>query len=169
MSSFKSAGSLFSQLFAKPSATLSICIFAAGATLTGHASAASFKCTSHASASEKIVCSDPQLSKLDDRLVVAYQRAKNASPDTKSIEAARTEQWLWRQRNCTDKACVLNWYERRIAELDADYQQTQPTQRAALEASLIDRNVEPSASAAIRQLKLSSKMAATPMTTRTSR
>jgi uncharacterized protein len=169
MSSFKTAGSLVDQLFAKPSTTLSICIFAASATLAGHASAASFKCTSQSSASEKIVCSDLQLSKLDDRLAAAYQLAKAASPDTKSIEAARTEQWLWRQHNCTDRACVLNWYERRIAELDADYEQTRPAQRAALEASLIDRNVEPSAAAAIRQLNLSSSMAAIPMTIKTSK
>ncbi|MEA3117460.1 MAG: hypothetical protein QOI13_730 [Paraburkholderia sp.] len=169
MSSFNTAGSRVGQLFAKPTTTLSICVFAASATFFGHASAASFKCTNHSSASEKIVCSDPQLSTLDDRLAAAYQRAKAASPDTKSIEAVRTEQWLWRQHNCTDKACVLNWYERRIAELNADYEQTQPAQRAALEASLIDRNVEPSAAAAIRQLKLSSRMAAVSIATQTSK
>jgi uncharacterized protein len=164
MSSLKTAASLVGQLFAKPSTTLSICILAASATLAGHASAASFKCTSHSSASEKIVCNDPQLSKLDDRLAAAYQRAKDASLDSKSIEAARTEQWLWRQHNCTDKACVLNWYERRIAELDADYKQGQQAQKAAFEASLVEQKLDPAAADAVRKIKESSS-AATSMTT----
>jgi uncharacterized protein len=159
MSSFKSVGSLVGQLFAKPSTTLSICILAASATFAGHASAASFKCTSHASASEKIVCNDPQLSKLDDRLAAAYQRAKDASPDAKSIEAARTEQWLWRQHNCTDKACVTDWYERRIAELDADYKQGQQAQKAAFEASLVEQKLDPVAADAVRKMKESSNSA----------
>jgi uncharacterized protein len=156
MSSLKTVASLVGQLFAKPSTALSICILAASATLAGNASAASFKCTSHSSASEKIVCNDPQLSKLDDRLAAAYQRAKDASPDATSIEAARTEQWLWRQHNCTDKACVTNWYERRIAELDADYKQGQQAEKTAFEASLVDQKLDPAAADAVREIKESS-------------
>jgi uncharacterized protein len=164
MSSLKTAASLVGQLFAKPSTTLSICVLAASAALAGNASAASFKCTTHSSASEKIVCQDPQLSKLDDRLAAAYQRAMDASPDTKSVEAARTEQWLWRQHNCTDKTCVTNWYERRIAELDADYKQGKQAEKAAFEASLVEQKLDPAAADAVRKIKASSS-SAIPMTT----
>jgi uncharacterized protein len=132
---------------------LLLCILAAGATFAGNASAASFHCSSKSSASEKLVCNDPQLSDLDDHLAATYKRAKATSLDPNSIESARVEQWLWRQHNCTDKACVLNWYQRRIAELDADYQQGKQAQHDAFEAALVDQKLAPSAADAVRQLK----------------
>jgi uncharacterized protein len=141
------------QRLATPSTLLSIGMLVAGATLAVDASAASFKCTSKSSASEKIVCKEPSLSALDDRLAAAWQRAKEAMLDTAALEAARTHQWLWRQHNCTDEACVKSWYDRRIAELDADYVQAKQARREAFDASLAGQNLAPSAADAVRKMK----------------
>ncbi|MFM0392434.1 lysozyme inhibitor LprI family protein [Paraburkholderia phytofirmans] len=141
------------QRLATPSTLLSISMLVAGATLAVDASAASFKCTSKSSASEKIVCKEPSLSALDDRLAAAWQRAKEATLDTAALEAARTHQWLWRQHNCTDEACVKSWYDRRIAELDADYVQAKQARREAFDASLAGQNLAPSAADAVRKMK----------------
>lgn len=167
MSKSKTAVPFVARLLAKPSASLSFCVLAACATLAGNVSAASFHCTSKSSASEKIVCQDPQLSSLDDRLNTAYQRARDASLDPRSVESARIEQWLWRQHNCTDKACVQSWYDRRIAELDADYEQAKQAQRDAFEAALVEQKLAPSAADAVRQMKSDPLVAAAagPVTT----
>lgn len=137
----------------KPSTLLAIGMLAAAATLAVDASAASFRCGGKLSASEKIVCKDPVLSALDDRLASAWQRAKQTTPDPSGLEAARTQQWLWRQHNCTDEACVKSWYERRIAELDADYEQAKQARHDALEASLATQKLAPSAADAVRKMK----------------
>jgi uncharacterized protein len=117
------------------------------------ASAASFHCNGKSSASERIVCQDERLSALDDKLAIAYQRARDATADPRSIEADRTHQWLWRQHNCSDTTCVSAWYERRIAELDADYEQAKALQNDAFEAALSAQKLAPSAEAAVRQMK----------------
>lgn len=137
----------------KPSTLLAIGVLAASATLAVDASAASFKCSSKSSASEKIVCQDPALSALDDRLATAWQRAKDTTPDPSGLEAARTQQWLWRQHNCTGEACVKSWYDRRIAELDADYEQAKQARHDAFEASLASQKLAPSAADAVRKMK----------------
>jgi uncharacterized protein len=121
--------------------------------LMSSAQAASFKCGKHLSASEKIVCDDPELSKLDDKLAADYQRALDAAVDKAAIEADRTQQWAWRQHNCTDAQCVKGWYERRIGELEADYTQGQHAQREAFEHDLADQHLAPSAQSALRELK----------------
>nr|WKF61985.1 hypothetical protein HUO10_006517 [Paraburkholderia busanensis] len=137
----------------KPSTLFAIGLIASGATMSVEASAASFKCTGKLSASEKIVCHDPALSALDDRLAVSWQRAKDTTLDAAALEAARTHQWLWRQHHCSDKACVKGWYERRIAELDADYEQAKQAHREAFDASLAKQNLAPSAADAVRKMK----------------
>jgi uncharacterized protein len=149
---------------AKPSASLSFCVVVACATFAGNATAASFHCTKNSSSSEKIVCDDPQLSSLDDQLATAYQRARDASIDPRPVESARIQQWLWRQHNCTDKACVQNWYDRRIVELDADYDQAKHAQHDAFEAALAGQKLAPAAADAVRQMKHDSLVAAGPAT-----
>jgi uncharacterized protein len=163
MPTSKTAFPFVTRLLADSSPTLSLCVLAVCATLAGSASAASFHCSSKSSASEKIVCADPELSSLDDRLAVSYQRARDASPDPRSVETARIQQWLWRQHNCTDKTCVLNWYQRRIAELDADYDQGKQAQHDAFEAALVEQKLAPSAVDAVRQMKDESIVAAAPV------
>lgn len=80
--------------------------------------AASFDCRAARSFSEKAVCQDDKLSALDDQLGSKYRRALAATSDRKTLTADRDSQWHWRQQNCRDIKCVLDWYERRISELD---------------------------------------------------
>jgi len=136
-----------------PWALLSIGMLAEGATLGADASAASFKCTSKSSASEKMVCKDRALSALDDRLAASWQRAKDTTSDATALEAARTQQWLWRQQNCTDQACAKIGYDRRIGELNGGYEQAKQACHDAFEASLAAQKLAPSAAEAVRKMK----------------
>lgn len=118
-----------------------------------HAQAASFPCRYSVSTSEKMVCEDPELSLLDDKLAALYSQAKYLAPDIEALEADRISQWSWRQRQCKDKACVSNWYIRRIAELNADIQQGQQAQIRSLKANLTAQGLFPDAQNAVLELK----------------
>jgi len=118
------------------------------------AQAASFHCSTHSSYSENAVCGNVYLSYLDDKLNAAYKQAVDVTPDRQSLEDARTQQWQWRQANCHTQACVTDWYERRISELDADVVQGKKAQRVAFEQSLDAQKLTPDAANAIRDLKL---------------
>ncbi|MCY0389505.1 hypothetical protein OVY01_20375 [Robbsia sp. Bb-Pol-6] len=124
---------------------------AGGLGLSAHA--ASFQCGKNASYSELQVCHNPYLSKLDDQLALAYRHAQDVAPDKQSLAAARDHQWQWRQKNCHDEACVQNWYERRLSELDADYASGKKSQRVAFELDLDHQNLAPDAEAAVRSMK----------------
>jgi len=82
------------------------------------AQAASFDCTKAATEIEKIICSDSELSKLDESLNVAYLRAlKRTDILNQVIKSQR--QWLIHERNeCHDAACIKSAYKTRIKELD---------------------------------------------------
>lgn len=127
-----------------------IALFAAAC---GYAQAASFQCRHNQSSSEKLVCNDPELSSMDDKLSTLYSRAKDLAPDRDALEADRLSQWNWRQTHCTDKACVSNWYSRRITELDADIQQGQQAQIVSLKANLTAQNLPTDAQEAVLQIE----------------
>ncbi|NQE50653.1 lipoprotein [Herbaspirillum rubrisubalbicans] len=83
------------------------------------AQAASFDCSKAGSANEKTICHDPQLSALDDQLGQTFRLARQAAPDVRAFRAASDAQWLWREHHCHDRDCLLAWYQRRQAELQA--------------------------------------------------
>ncbi|WP_052408821.1 lysozyme inhibitor LprI family protein [Paraburkholderia acidipaludis] len=122
----------------------------AGASL---AHAASFHCPHNASASERLICSDPQLSALDDKLAALYRGAVEATPDTTALEADRISQWQWRQHNCKDKACVADWYDRRIAELQGDLQHGKEASAERVRTGVVDQQLAPAAQDAVLQIK----------------
>lgn len=124
-----------------------------GACSFGSVQAASFHCPKNASSSEKLVCSDPELSSLDDKLAQLYKRVVDVAPDREAIEDDRVKQWQWRQHNCKDKTCVVNWYNRRIGELDADFNQGTQDQIRVLKTSLAEQNLDLSAQAAVLKIK----------------
>ncbi|HMC48521.1 MAG TPA: hypothetical protein VKJ77_24605, partial [Caballeronia sp.] len=99
------SGKLESKLFnvrrAAGTATLALLLLGGG--ISGSAQAASFHCGKRVSSSEKLVCNDPELSSLDDKLAISYKRAKDVTPDTAAFEDDRVKQWQWRQHNCKDK------------------------------------------------------------------
>ena len=79
--------------------------------------AASFDCTQSHLQAEKLVCSDPQLSALDDKLNQAYQAALRTAASTKTVHQQQ-KNWLVRIRNkCITKQCVSDAYNSRIHQL----------------------------------------------------
>ncbi|SAK98779.1 lipoprotein [Caballeronia fortuita] len=138
---------------ARHRARLAACLLltSLGAISVSHA--ASFRCPRDASASERIVCADPALSSLDDKLAAVFRAAHEAAPDPTALDADRVTQWQWRQRNCKDKACVADWYTRRISELEADvvHGMTQTAKRT--KAGIAEQRLAPSAEAAVLRLK----------------
>lgn len=117
------------------------------------AHAASFRCPHSASASERLVCGDPALSSLDDQLAALYRNAVDASNDAAALEADRVSQWQWRQHNCKDKACVTDWYNRRIAELQGDVQHGKRAAAQRVKDSVVDQHLAPSAQDAVLEMK----------------
>ncbi len=79
--------------------------------------AASFDCAKLMSATEKLICSDVDLSKLDETLSQSYKHAIEAVLDKSSV--ARDERlWIRNVRNtCQDAACLKLVYQKRISQL----------------------------------------------------
>jgi uncharacterized protein len=117
------------------------------------AQAASFHCPRNASASERLVCNDPALSTLDDQLAALYRTAVDASTDTAALEADRVSQWQWRQHNCKDNACVTDWYNRRIAELEGDLKHGKRATIQRVKEGVVDQQLAPSAQNAVLEIK----------------
>jgi uncharacterized protein len=82
--------------------------------------AASFPCDKAATAAEKAVCADPELSRLDEHLGRYYQAARMELRESASCLAADQRLWLRTVRDaCRDNTCLRNAYLQRLAELDA--------------------------------------------------
>lgn len=78
--------------------------------------AASFDCRQASTNVEKTVCADGELSKLDDRLGAVYvQRLKAAA--SPHLERDKQRAWLKERNACTDRQCLRQSYEERLAEL----------------------------------------------------
>jgi uncharacterized protein len=85
--------------------------------LTAPVRAASFDCnTTLLNAVEKLVCADAEVSKLDEYLADAYEKARIADPEWK----ARQHTWLSTVRNrCADATCMKEAYQRQLSILEA--------------------------------------------------
>ena len=99
-----------------------LCLF-----LATSASAASFDCRLARSKAEVLVCSDPELSALDDRLSLLFKRALQASSNKREFRAASDREWTRRETSCSDRACVFDWYLQRQAQLES-FLQTRATE-----------------------------------------
>lgn len=81
------------------------------------ASAASFDCQKARSMTEKAICANPDLSKLDEELNSAYQRAISVAPDS-SIVVQWQREWLKREvQVCKQSSCLKNAFSSRLALL----------------------------------------------------
>jgi uncharacterized protein len=78
----------------------------------------SFNCAKAHSFSEKLICSDPELTRIDYDLSVLYAQAKLATHNSAAFKQTNNEEWLWREKNCNDRNCVLQWYEHRRVQLN---------------------------------------------------
>jgi len=79
--------------------------------------AASFDCAKAGTATEKTICADPVLSRLDEQLDDAYRVAQKRVESRRALRDAQRV-WLSRRRDaCRDTACLRAAYEARIAAL----------------------------------------------------
>jgi len=102
-----------------------------------------FTCDKTHSPAEKLICGDVYLAKLDRDLAPIFARAKAAAPDKRAFAAMARQNWNWRNKNCTDKACLVTWYDDQQrwllailnspvqATVDSESPQEQPLQQAA--------------------------------------
>lgn len=81
------------------------------------AHAASFDCNKGRSLTERMICSDPALSKLDDALGQLYWKARRRVANRRAFLTDSDSKWAWREANCRDAACLGTWYATRIEEL----------------------------------------------------
>jgi uncharacterized protein len=87
--------------------------------LDGTAQSASFPCDRAKSAVEKTICSNAELSTLDEHLGRYYSAARSALKSADSCLISDQRSWLRSQRDaCSDAGCLRQVYLRRLAELD---------------------------------------------------
>lgn len=81
--------------------------------------AASFNCDKATSLVEKLICSDLELSKLDDQMTRAYKK-ELAESANKADAKARQRAWITKERDvCTDVDCIARAYKTRLEVLTA--------------------------------------------------
>ncbi len=95
--------------------TTLISVFLLGSPLVAHAT--SFDCNLGRSATEKLICHNESLSKLDDELGKLYWKARHAVADKRSFRADSDAKGPCRQTHCTNETCLTTWYSGRIEEL----------------------------------------------------
>jgi uncharacterized protein len=82
--------------------------------------AASFNCSKASTKTEKAICSDPMLSRLDEDMAAAYSKALKTS----DRDAVKKEQRKWLKEILApcieDKACIRKAYENRLRQLGYD-------------------------------------------------
>ncbi|PXX34757.1 MULTISPECIES: lysozyme inhibitor LprI family protein [Burkholderia] len=82
------------------------------------AHAAGFDCAKAASPTEKTICADAALSKLDGDLAAAWKKALAKGGDTAGLKAAQLK-WLKQRDQCgTEAPCLGDRYRERLASLN---------------------------------------------------
>ena len=98
-------------------------IVAGGFLFSELANAASFDCNKASRPVERMICSDPELSKLDEAMVVAFRNAIGAAADSSTVRAEQRG-WIVDSRNkCDTAACLKQAYQSRIALLKGEIPQ----------------------------------------------
>lgn len=80
--------------------------------------AASFDCAKASTEVEKMICADPELSKLDEELGKAYSEALKKVPNADALKQQQLE-WMKERNACGDTDCVEMAYRSRIGELNS--------------------------------------------------
>ena len=106
--------------------------------LCGHA--ASFDCAKAASPTEKLICSNPSVSLLDEQLGQAYKQAL-ASANDKDLLKQEQMGWIKQQRACKDAECLTQTYQARIAQLQKNETAIAPAQQK--QAATVNSNAAP--------------------------
>jgi uncharacterized protein YecT (DUF1311 family) len=82
------------------------------------ANAASFDCGKATSRVERLICTDHELSDLDDALAAAYQTRLAEFPIPDDLRREQRH-WLKKRDVCPDSDCVRRTYQRRLDEVAA--------------------------------------------------
>ena len=89
--------------------------------------AASFDCTKATTLVEKAICSESDLSALDEQLMAKYKDALSSAPNAANLKNDQ-KSWLVNTRNkCQDTACLKRAYIERIAALERIAGSTAPS------------------------------------------
>lgn len=91
--------------------------------VSGQANSASFDCNKATTWTEKTICKNPELSKLDDAMVTKYKKKLSSKPEYEDIKVYKNnliidqQLWLNFQRNtCRDIQCLIREYREYIEE-----------------------------------------------------
>lgn len=84
--------------------------------LHGQAQGASFDCDKTLTKVEKIICSNPELSALDEELDKVYREALQKAPDQSALKLQQLG-WLKERNSCKDTSCLNVQYLLRNGEL----------------------------------------------------
>ncbi len=79
----------------------------------------SFDCDFATSLSEMLICNNEQLAKRDRELSSLYKRAKSITNNAPAFREQTLAEWKRRERDCTDRACLRDWYDLRETQLQA--------------------------------------------------
>ncbi len=79
----------------------------------------SFDCRKARSTPEKIICSDADLARMDRELADLYRAAKSSARDPQEFQKNSAQEWRIREETCRDRACLVQWYEKRKLQLAA--------------------------------------------------
>lgn len=94
-----------------------------GAFPAGARSQPSFDCHKAGNATEKQICADPELARLDRRLAALWRGTIRSFDDQDQVAQIKTDQKLWiGQRNqCADNSkCITDHYQAQINRLSGD-------------------------------------------------
>ena len=80
---------------------------------------ASFDCKKAKSVNEHLICDDAELSKLDNEAALAYKEALRKASNPKGLVANQREAWRHREKECSSKACLVEWFSQRQTYLSA--------------------------------------------------
>ena len=75
--------------------------------------AASFDCKKAATTVEKTICSEPELSRLDNELAFVYRNALKKVADPKTLKAQQFK-WLSVRNKCRTGSCLISVYQTQI-------------------------------------------------------
>ncbi|MES1196952.1 MAG: hypothetical protein ABUL58_08410 [Steroidobacter sp.] len=78
-----------------------------------------FNCAKGHSRNEQMICNDAELSRIDYELSLLHAQARLLTHNSPSFKKTNNEEWLWREKNCHDKNCLLQWYANRHTQLAA--------------------------------------------------
>ena len=90
----------------------------------------SFNCAQARSTTEKLICGDEELARMDRDLGRLHQRAKQAAADPRAFQRNSDAEWQRREDTCTDRDCLRAWYAERRQELSAAAEAARPAARA---------------------------------------